>query len=328
MDSVYHKYLKYKNKYIKLKNLLGGSEWILNRNNKMEKYKEFDMSTLKKYENDSNILGKGGQSIVYKLDEFDKDLCLRVFKNPDDSHNIIKARQDLREEDKKIILNDSSYNNSEIYYSKLISNIISKNINPHFVMSINFLKDGDKIYQLFEKFDGDITQLKERTDSMKIFEQLLFSLLTLQNNNIIITDVKEDNIFYKKLDKPINIHYKIVDQDYYIYTDYLFVIADYGMAQPVYEKNERNFITLQQIIQLFSEDKKIEKLLTNLEVPPICGKDQLTRFEQLFSRNNSLIDCIKNIINKYKEKKQTILKDPVKDIHVYGPFNVLEKIEN
>lgn len=195
-------------------------------------------------------------------------------------------------------------------------------------MSINFLKDGDKIYQLFEKFDGDITQLKERTDSMKIFEQLLFSLLTLQNNNIIITDVKEDNIFYKKLDKPINIHYKIVDQDYYIYTDYLFVIADYGMAQPVYEKNERNFITLQQIIQLFSEDKKIEKLLTNLEVPPICGKDQLTRFEQLFSRNNSLIDCIKNIINKYKEKKQTILKDPVKDIHVYGPFNVLEKIEN
>lgn len=82
MDSVYYKYLKYKNKYILLKKLLGGSEWILNRNNKIEQYKEFDMSQLKKYENDSNILGKGGQSIVYKLDDFDKDLCLRVFKNP------------------------------------------------------------------------------------------------------------------------------------------------------------------------------------------------------------------------------------------------------
>ncbi len=335
------KYIKYKEKYLNLKMLVGGDIWLERRHNSehIKKIEVIPSENIIKLINDDNIFGKGGQSKVYNFIDEKKEipensLCVRVFKNLNTSAALI----DLPEEVKNKIIIEDNKNNVELYYSKLFSNIVSKKINPHFVFTNRFIyrRRSDEFVQLLEKFEGDIENLsKEIYLEANIFEQMLFALVTLTNQQIIITDIKLDNIFYKKLEMPICIHYIMNKKNYYIKTNYLFVIGDYGKARPMFknpDKTIQNFIVVHHIFKHLIENYTTLQNFTNslnLDNNFSCNVEGAMKHSSIMRNNgNTLYKCLINIINSYQLLNPTkILLEKPADLYTYGPFDVLDVLK-
>lgn len=307
------KYNKYKNKYLQLKKQVAGAydgiEWF-----ELRKHNDIDTSTLT-YDSITasreRKITEGGQSSIY-LYRPDTTLLVRTIPKEIDKKD--ELLEDRLPED---ILNEDNFYNYEVYYSKLLSNIVKSDINPHFVVSAKFANsDGDSILQLLEKFDGDITNASFTPDVLNktyLFEQLLFGLVTLLKNNIIITDVNKKNILYKQLNKDVKIIYKIDGKTYHIITNTLYVFADYGMARPQYKSPDmkgRNAIVFSSILDIMNIPpgipkanitERMNKIILDLTGSEMCklstSEVTLSSTVPIYKNMRSyLLSCMKNII--------------------------------
>jgi hypothetical protein len=345
----YDKYLKYKNKYLVIKKQLGSASFSnipsleedtpqmsLCECDNIDSsaaiiYNWFNERRLSKIDqpldnivrNYNKPFAEGGQSELFE-DIHTITTLLRSFNHI----NVISNPDmiDIDSEEKYVLFKEKNFYNSEVTYSNILSNDIIHNVNPHFVLSYNYIYYNDKIYHLMERFDGDLKNLKTLYPDYNrflIYEQLLFAILTLCYHKIIITDLTENNIYYKIFDRPFNLHYTIYDNDYYITTSVLFVIGDYGKARPCFasEPNKiRNGILLNQIHSL--TDRNMEANLNVLGLVN-CGFENILK--EVISSPTTNIKCIHKIIKKLVSNTNTIQTTRPSGI-LLGPFNIISPI--
>lgn len=171
---------------------------------------------------DGNIyhyLGKGGEGVVYRLDETVIKIYTKIEMNM-----IVKEfylfglLQELKPINKNVITIDR-------YYLSLS--------NPVLVME---LMDGDLTKWctfMVENKDDSVKHLSdEKFDELwlgMIF-QVTYGLMFLNHLNILHTDTKSKNILYKKSDATYD-DYMINGKTYTIPFEYVFKIADFGAIQ-------------------------------------------------------------------------------------------------
>jgi serine/threonine protein kinase len=326
MSNYYKKYLKYKNKYCALKHNIYSSKQIPKDFKTLTKdynkilyinlkktqlgggYNDIEWFELRKFLNPvynfnqyngineeqflqfrSKLLGKGGQSSIYET-TIDHNLLLRTIDNP----NI----------------------ENELNLIRMASNLVINNINPHFVNS-PYIKNN---IHLMERFNGDISTLAfEYKYGLHI--QLLTGLISLINNGFLMTDIKKENVLYKRLSHPVVLNYNIQGETYKLITDIVFALTDYGKAYKYNEAtNQQRFTSFVEFIHVV-EDKEIKnsgdfKAYLN---PGSCSELMDMNQVLLFlSKNAKVIKCL---IAKLKHIYQP--PDNIDGIPETIPFNVI-----
>jgi hypothetical protein len=319
MSNYYKKYLKYKNKYFALKHNIDSSKQIPNDYNKtlyinLKKkqlggdYNDIEWFELRKFLNPvynfnqyngmndeqflkfrSKLLGKGGQSSIYET-TIDPNLLLRTIDNP----NI----------------------ENELNLIRMASNLVINNINPHLVNS-PYIKNN---IHLMERFNGDISKLAfEYKYGLNI--QLLTGLISLINNGFLMTDIKKENVLYKRLSHPVVLNYNIKGENYKLITDIVFALTDYGKAYKYNEAtSQQRFTSFVEFIHVV-EDKEIKNLddFKKYLNPGSCSElIDMNQVLLFLSKNAKVITCL---IAKLKHIYQP--PDNIDGIPETIPFNVI-----
>ena len=287
-----NKYIKYKNKYLDLKfKLIGGTksiDWFKNRI-MITMPDTIDYKYIEDSIKDLEPLSKGGFSKIYN---FNENILIRTIPRGLD-------------------------HDSEIEISKFLSDLVKNNINPHFPISHKFLSIDEKdTYHLIEKMDGDITKLTiEKLKETFCFEQLLFGLYSLIKNQIILGDVKQENILYKQFDTPFTLIYKLNDKYFTITTNTIYIFADFGKGKKmIYDGNlnYKNISDLNSLAVINENSRSVSTLqapliesFLHLSNGTICGLDStidvilkfLAKKHEKFK--NCILTKISNAVTKY-----------------------------
>lgn len=290
-NSYYNKYLKYKTLYLNLKKQKGGSyndiEWFELRKFTNLPKAEYNVPDFLERFNDG-FLAKGGQSSIYNFKN-NQNLLIRTINNP----NI----------------------ENELNVIKIVSKFIVEDINPHFVNS-PYIKDN---IHVMERFDGDISKINV---DYKIHFQLLVGFISLINNGVLFTDIKKENILYKKLSTPVILRYNINGTIYKLKTDTVVAFTDYGNAYKYYETSDEYRITsfVQFIKVVINKDVKTSEDFKAYLYPAECSELMDINSVKKFLLNIKIIRCLLT-------KLQSIYQDPgiINDIPETQLFNVLNK---
>ena len=324
----YQKYLKYKKKYNDLK-LKGGfitspmQIWFKRRTTSTPKH--FDDECIIK---SKTKFSAGGQSEIFMCENESK--LIRTINIADDS--IMDFLKDIPKEKQNEILLEENFYSLEVYYAKLLTKLVNENVNPHFVISYNYFLHGGKIFHLMERFDGDFNMFKskypENYDRFNCYEQLLFAAYTLMFNEITITDINPNNIYFKDFKNEFYLCYILNEKKYYVKSSVFFVIGDYGKARPLYDytddaisdenkiKNCAVLWVIQKETHLDQMDKSIMSYTGKLGIP-FCEIEGLSSLKPIQRRKNLLIKCIGKII----DNNPNILKTrPTDGLPIFGPF--------
>lgn len=303
-----NKYLKYKNKYLDLKfKLIGGTkslEWFNNRN-KIIVSDSIDYKYIEDLIKDVKSISEGGYSKIYN---FNENILIRTIPR-------------------------GLEHDSEIQISKFLSDLVKNNNNPHFPISYKFLSmAGKNTYQLIERMDGDITKLTiEELKETFCFEQLLFGLYCLIKNQIILGDVKQENILYKQFDTPFTLIYKLNDKYFTITTKILYIFTDFGKGKKMIYDDELNYINISDLnsLAVMNENSRsvstlnrflIKKFL-DLKNDTICGFDGTNEqiINLLVKKHDKYMKCIltkiSNAITKYDSID--LIPPDIPKIHIY-----------
>ena len=299
MKEIYFsKYKKYasKNKLLEKFLLTGGYKnlsWFIDRTRDIRVMSYDEAKTI--CMNNDNAFSNGGHSTLYKSSI--PNTLIRIIP-------------------RKIADSQNDFYQSEIDVSSKLSNMAINNVNPHFPVTYYFLEnpDGDA-FQLIEKFDGDIVKVPvDALSETGFFEQMLIGLYTLLLNDIVVGDVKRENILYMNLESRVTLKYYIADKYYLLTTNVIYVFADFGRARKFHdcrpsgladERKEclKNISDLNSLACIHEGDHSfgflnvgaIEKFLKI--VGSICGFDfnvSDDRFPIFFAeRKEKYLSCIK-----------------------------------
>ena len=246
----------------------------------------------------NNLLGKGGQGLVYKIESKECGIfAIKLFNKK--NNNKIKEK--------------------ELFFMKKLKKIIDDNISPNFIYMFNYKNN----MIMMEYADGTLDDfLKEMIHSDEIWQNIIFQILTsilvLQKIlNIYHSDIKPKNILYKKIDtsKVKYFKYIINDQVYYLPNcGYLILIGDFGLAEIINTNKYGNMYTnmsiddIQHAIDYNYDFIHISTLYNRLVVDNLINiYENLDNFIEKNSLKNN-----KNL-NKYIEK--TITKINIKFIN-------------
>ena len=179
------------------------------------------------------------------------------------------------------ITDQSEYNKKEIEILEKLTNIVRKEICPHFPISYGYLECSNpllksnisndysivkdmnntffninpyitnktKLYiQINELASGDLSNLlssSDKRDELNIIAQTLISIMFFHNlTNSFHNDAHTGNFLYHKIKPGGYFHYNIYGKDYYLENQgYLWVIWDFGIIEPfTFIKNKTNII--------------------------------------------------------------------------------------
>jgi hypothetical protein len=294
----YKKYLKYKILYLNLKKKQTGGAyddigWFELRkftDLSKEEYDIMNVPTFIKTFRDEFLI-KGGQSLIFNS-KIDKNLLIRLIEEISNLQN-------------------------ELILIKAVSEFIIQDINPHFVNS-PYIKEN---MHLMERFDGDI---KEFGIDNNIHFQLLTAFISLINNGILFTDIKKENILYKKLSSPIILNYKIGDDIYKLKTDTVVAFTDYGKAYKYYEEDsiQHRFSSFFQFITLVvdKEPKTSDDFKAYLRPKECTDFLNMSQFLKLLSKEK-IINCL-----IFKLKSIYVEPEITDDIEQTNTFDILKKL--
>jgi hypothetical protein len=292
-NSYFNKYLKYKTLYFNLKKQQkGGSyndiEWFELR--KFVNFPKVEYNVpdfLERFNN--GFLARGGQSSIYNFKN-NPYLLIRTIDNP----NI----------------------QNELYVINIVSKFIVEDINPHFVNS-PYIKDN---IHVMERFDGDISNIDV---DYNIHFQLLVGFISLINNGVLFTDIKKENILYKRLNTPVILRYNINGNIYKLYTNIIVAFTDYGNAYKYNDKMDEYRITsfVQFIKVVTNKDVKTSEDFKAYLYPAECSELMDIMQVKKFLLNIKIIRCLVT-------KLHSIYQDPwiTDGIPETQLFNVLNKI--
>lgn len=202
---------------------------------------------------------------------------------------------------------------SEIATNLLLTAAVMENINPHFTITYEIKKCNShkSIYQLIEKFDGDISGLKTNfLTKTSFYPQMLMGLVTLITNDVTLNDVKPENILYHQLPEEITLGYEIDGATYCVETNVIYSYTDYGNAGRYETKNIKNVSDLNSIVKIAKGKKDVAHISTDFFTEfdvdgKICGYDAMSAksiFNTLAGNKAKLLRCVKD---KIKYMSQT-----------------------
>ena len=192
------------------------------------------------------------------------------------------------------ITDQSSYNKNEILILQNLTNIVRKEICPHFPISYGYLEcnnpilksnisndysivknnsnnffninpyitDKTKLYiQINELASGDLNNLLEsldKSDELNIMAQTLISIMFFHNlTNSFHTDTHSGNFLYHKIKSGGYFHYNIYGDDYYLENQgYLWVIWDFGLIEDFTYYNNKIMVDYELLLRSFKYYKK------------------------------------------------------------------------
>jgi hypothetical protein len=169
------------------------------------------------------FLGKGGEGIVYKYDNY----AIKFYK-------------------KSVIFN------KDLFALRLANRLSNDKITNNFLTLYGYTQIFKKDVMVVNLIDGTLESwIKfKHTDNewlIMIF-QILYAVLVMQQcMQMYHADMKPKNILFKKINSTV-FEYTFNKQSYRIKTDYIFIISDFGHSSsllfPKSEYNEKNDITV------------------------------------------------------------------------------------
>lgn len=302
----YNKYLKYKYKYLELKNQLGGLQ--------EDEYKEYD----KKLKEHNNELIKYEKDFEYYQNKFEEN-------NITNSELLLFLIQFINEQDgvKNIIKNNSSYintidksdiNTTTIEFKKMLNDVIQWLLfnydKDFFNVIINILIN--IVYKF--NFDKNSSGAYIQSDNTKlniIIYTIIDVIIKLKNDNIKLTEIINNNKSLKISDPKLDQHQKnninniiLLKIILKIIFNNLLVIVNFLLTiNENYNKNKgiilsKNIIlcVLHKILNMnISQNDEIKKLISEI----IIDTNQFTNYKDLKFYNNLV---------KYFNKVFSILK--------------------
>jgi len=192
------------------------------------------------------------------------------------------------------ITDQLSYNKKEIEILEKLTNIVRKEICPHFPISYGYLECSNpllksnisndysivkdmnntffninpyitnktKLYiQINELASGDLSNLlssSDKRDELNIIAQTLISIMFFHNlTNSFHTDTHSGNFLYHKIKSGGYFHYNIYGDDYYLENQgYLWVIWDFGLIQDFTYNNNKIMVDYELLLRSFKYYKK------------------------------------------------------------------------
>ncbi len=225
---------------------------------------------------------------------------------------------------------------NEISTNLLLTAAVMENINPHFTITYEIKKCNTHgaIYQLIERFNGDISKLKEPfLTKTGFYPQMLMGLVTLLTNDVTLNDVKPENILYYKLPQVVILGYQIDGITYNIETDVIYAYTDYGNAGRYEAKNIKNVADLNSIVKIANNKRDVAHINTDFFEEfdvngQICGFDATSAksiFNVLAGNRIKILKCVKDKI-KYMAKQNVIGTNEKSDF-MYEPDKAIETIQ-
>lgn len=254
---------------------------------KLEQYESKLSSFICESEKRLKKLGEGGQSSIYVLNE---DLIIRTI--------------------------DLNFGNckQETLANLILTEAVKTNINPHFTITHKLYNCGNLVFQVLERFDGDIVKVSDsRLKSTGFYIQMLMGILTLLFNDIRLDDVKKENILFRKLSAETEICYLVDGSFYVVKTDTLYSFTDYGKAtnySPDSSRDIKNLSDLNSIVKIHKgEDVRntSDDFFKEFEdLNGVCDNPNVTTAKSIFylygKSRTKLISCVRSRIKKLATK--------------------------
>ena len=238
------------------------------------------------------FLGKGGEGIVYKYDNY----AIKFYKN------IIVFNKDL-------------------FITRLTNRLANDKITNNFLTLYGYTQVFQKDVMIINLIDGNLENwiLSKHTDDewLNMIFQMLYAVLTMQQClKMYHADMKPKNLLFKKINPSIfeyNIKTNNKTYAYKTKTNYIFMISDFGHSSsllfPKQEYNENN-ISNDEINKLINKNKDLEHLASFHKRLIVTMINNTYSLDELVRIGNNNEDFNKYMANAKKEIE--------KDMHSYN----------
>lgn len=286
------------------------------------------------------MIGKGKNGLIYEL----------------------KGLSELEDEIMVKVMDNTIQNKWEVYYSKLLTNIVLKNQSPHFPMvwladqcegECHFIDpdifsdDEDRMkwtnikekscyLMFFEKFDNSLDHLIVLTEKtlVSFVMQMMLAFSVLQMQNLVHNDCHSGNVLIKRLidydETTPYIGYQIGTETIYIrHEDTLFSLSDFGMMSRL--GGPPSYLPEWLKTNLDIEDEDVKSLTKSVFL-------DMAVLLKSFMKNKSFSDEVKTKLDKMckffvKEaldggRKMITSPSVILEVFGYLPFRTQVPLEN
>jgi len=245
--------------------------------------------------------------------------------NKNDKENMFYISS-FKENSNKFITNISTKYNNENLESIKIENELTKSISKchHFPILYNHIicKDNNNLIRFTEYTDGNLWDLFYNSDKyesglfLNAYVQAFLALMFFyKKTGKSHSNYEFCNIQYHKIKEGRYYHYKLLNEDYYLYNNgYLFIITDFTKSKNLNEKNEFNDFK-------FLFNQILNKSVNYRSQYEEKHKFVIQEFQEIFNKmdfiNKSLNQIINDLIYEFVIRRFLIPKKKIpSSVHV------------
>ncbi len=288
---------------------------------------------LKKFKNFSKIIGKVSVNEDHK---YDKKYYRQLSIKKGDINNSLIVEHQIYNFLQTFIVHRvcphivgylGSFSCENLSFSDKVLKTIDSNVKPYSYNMLLVTKSTGK--QLIDMiYKASISSI------MKIFFQIIYTLLCFSNVKLSHNDLHPGNIFIEYSLRPKIINYIIHDKIYILETNYIVKIYDFDRASIAKHNIEKNlYLTFWEfdkssMIYPFYKNKDLFHLISTL----YGERSDLDDFFDIFMKDKSKLEKIKNFNSRFwvpiklvNEKKVNM--DYYKEAIKYGDYWLFDKID-